>query len=66
MNGRRVVSDVDCADCICRVCAVSALNDCQNRSVEKVCYPCNNCDIGDLLYETESDCPDFTCDEEDI
>lgn len=61
-----ITSDIDCADCLCRVCARSMLNDCYNHSVEyKVCDPCNNCYLGDTLIETTADCEDFACDEEE-
>lgn len=68
---RDILSDEDCADCICRVCARNACNDSWNPKLEepgdrgKSCE-CN-CGIGDLLgvYETEDDCPDFLPDIED-
>lgn len=66
MNGRLVMSDKDCGDCLCRFCARNEYTDARNPSVEYAnCAPCENCFVGETeLIESESDCPDFAPDEE--
>lgn len=67
---RDILSDADCADCLCRVCARNACNDSWNPKLEepgdrgKNCE-CN-CSIGDVdaVYETENDCQDYLPDVE--
>lgn len=68
---RDILSDEDCADCLCRVCARNACNDSWNPKLEEpgdMGKSCEcNCHIGDLnaVYETENDCPNFLPDVED-
>ena len=60
MNGKEVTSDLDCADCLCAVCAKSIHTSIENEKVDYLkmdCDPCNNCEIGDFLTEVEEDCP---------
>lgn len=60
MEGRTVKSSEDCADCLCAVCARSAhtsMTNSQLSYLEKDCFPCDNCYIGDDLVEIEEDCP---------
>lgn len=55
---RKVKSDADCADCLCRCCARNECNDSYNREVEKdggYCTGCNGCN--EQVIETEEDCP---------
>ena len=62
MNGRLVMSDLDCADCLCAVCARSqhtSMDSSQIKPYEKVCVPREDCAIGQELIETEDDCPSF-------
>ena len=66
---RKAVSDADCADCLCRVCARSEYNDAYNAQVEKdkrYCEGCNACS-GEVI-DTEDDCPrgEFLPDEDDM
>ena len=65
--GRRIVSDVDCADCLCRVCARNECNDSYNEihaKSDRMDCTCE-CNLGDKLIETEDDCPLFLPDELD-
>ena len=65
--GRLVKSDLDCADCLCRVCARSEHNDSYNEKInhtDLMCAPCYFCEIGRELIETEEDCSEFLPDEE--
>lgn len=66
--GRIVQSDLDCADCACRICARSTYNDCSNPECEWAeCSPCENCVVGvSLLIETEDDCDRFLPDFDDL
>ena len=62
---RVVMSDEDCADCLCRVCARNAYNDSYNHKLENGYANCEcNCKKGDKLIETEDDCPNFLPDED--
>lgn len=66
---RKAISDADCADCLCRVCARSEYNDAYNAQVEKdkgYCEGCNAC--SEEVIETEEDCPrgEFLPDEDDM
>ena len=64
-EGKRIVSsNMDCADCICRVCARNSANDFCIGDAELACEACNNCEIGDLLMETDDMCDKFICDED--
>lgn len=66
--GRIVHSDLDCADCACRVCARSTYNDCSNPECEWAeCSPCENCIPGvSQLIETQDDCDRFLPDFDDL
>lgn len=60
MNGREVKSDLDCADCLCAVCARSAHTSMDSEQLsyyDKDCIPCDCCYIGCELIEVEDDCP---------
>ena len=61
MNGRVLLSDEDCADCLCRVCANNQYNDAWNPGLAygyKSCVPCECCRIGiTMLVEIDDDCP---------
>lgn len=62
---RLVESDEDCADYLCRVCARNSCNDSYNTRLEDGYANCScNCKIGDILIETEDDCPNFLPDED--
>lgn len=61
--GRMILSDRDCADCLCRVCARNVCNDSQNKNLEEKTCSCN-CDVFNEIIETEDDCPSFLPDEE--
>lgn len=62
---RIVMSDEDCADCLCRVCARNSNNDSYNHKLEDGYANCEcNCKIGDKLIETEDDCSGFLPDED--
>lgn len=59
---RIITSDMDCADCLCRVCARNICIDSQNKNlVEKSCT-CN-CDVFNEIVETEEDCEFYLPDE---
>ena len=60
-----VQSDLDCADCLCRVCAKNEVNDSRNPTAPYKDCGCNNCGIGNLLVETDEDCKGFTPDCDD-
>ena len=53
--GRMITSDVDCADCLYRVCARNIFNDSQNKNLREKTCTCN-CDVFNELIETEEDC----------
>lgn len=59
--GRKITSDADCADCLCRVCARNSANDSWHPLVEaEDSRLCNcECKFGDDLIESEDDCCDF-------
>lgn len=66
---RPLTSDKDCADCICRVCARNTANDSWNP---KLAQPgdkgksCNcDCNIGDEMFETDTECQFYLPDIED-
>lgn len=64
--GRRVRSDEDCADCLCRVCARNADNDSYNSKLKgdyKYCS-CSACSVFHEIVETEEDCQEFLPDED--
>ena len=62
---RLIESDEDCADCLCRVYARNDCNDSYNAQLEDGYANCScNCKIGDILIETEDDCPQFLPDED--
>lgn len=61
--GRMILSDRDCADCLCRVCARNVCNDSQNKNLEEKTCSCNY-DVFNEIIETEDDCPSFLPDEE--
>lgn len=56
---RNMISNKDCADCLCRVCSRSVLNDSYN-STQKVtdigCNPCHHCTE---VIETDADCDSY-------
>ena len=58
-NKRLVLSDEDCADCLCRVCARNEHNDAHNEKIDfKDCEPCEHCKIGEsYLVDISDDCP---------
>lgn len=63
-KARIIISDEDCADCLCRVCARNSCNDSYNHKLENDYANCEcNCMIGDVLIETEDDCFLFLPDE---
>lgn len=66
--GRIITSDLDCAECLCRVCARSVNNDSYNKVLAgweyKKCNPCYFCDIDKELVETDADCRIYLPDEE--
>ena len=62
---RIIISDEDCADCLCRVCARNSCNDSYNSELKNGYANCEcNCRIGDNIIETEDDCSYFLQDEE--
>ena len=63
-TNRLILSDEDCADCLCRVCARNSCNDSYNHDINNDYVTCIcDCNIGDILIETEDDCPNFLPDE---
>lgn len=63
---RLVMSDEDCSDCLCRVCARNSSNDSRNNKLKngiQVRCECN-CRFGDELVETGEDCPNFLPDDD--
>lgn len=63
-NSRIVMSDEDCADCLCRVCARNRDNDSYNRLCNDKECGCE-CEIGkSYLVITPDDCKDFLEDED--
>lgn len=63
--GRIIVSDRDCADCLCRVCARNECNDSQNSNLENNEKTCScGCDVFNEIVETEDDCERFLPDED--
>lgn len=65
MNRREVLSETDCTDCLCRVCAKNEVNDSRNPSAPYKDCGCNECGIGSLLVETTADCSGFVPDCDD-
>ena len=67
---REVKSDLDCADCLCRVCARNRVNDSVNPTVAYKECGCDECCVGSIVVETTEDCSKFapdcdSCDVED-
>lgn len=61
-----MTSDLDCADCLCRVCACSVHNDSYNEKLDhesRMCSPCYFCETGRELIETDEDCSQYLPDE---
>lgn len=65
---REVKSDLDCADCLCRVCARNTVNDSSNPAVTYKECGCDECRVGSIVVETTEDCPKFApdCDDCDV
>lgn len=61
--GKIIESDEDCADCLCRVCANNSCNDSVNSKGDGHARCRCDCNIGDILIETEDDCSNFLPDE---
>lgn len=58
---RYITSDMDCADCLCRICARNEDNDSFNELITSLDMPCHcDCSIGDILTE---ECEFFLPDE---
>ena len=59
---REVKSDLDCADCLCRVCARNTVNDSVNPTVAYKECSCDECRVGSIVVETIEDCDKFAPD----
>lgn len=65
---RTVKSNMDCADCLCRVCARNTVNDSSNPTVAYKECGCGECCVGSIVVETTEDCLQFApdCDSYDM
>ena len=56
---RIIMSSLDCADCLCRVCARNECNDSWNPLCNYATCTCD-CTIGyNKVVETKDDCPNY-------
>lgn len=56
---RNMISNQDCADCLCRVCSRSVLNDSHNPTQKVTDISCNPCHHCIEVIETDADCDSY-------